>query len=200
MNTCSKCLSQFTPGRTIFGRVVKGKFIEFCSKQCRAAWESGADVRKARRRRSDAQAARKATRPSEAAISRNAADLLDARGLWHTRLQSGAVELKSGHYMQLCRPGTPDRVFADGLIVFLEIKKPDETPSDAQIDAMAELTNNGALAFVVDDFGQLEFIEKQLAARRSRIMEIRDAIRDIQNEISAAIAARTEPAEPAKTK
>jgi hypothetical protein len=126
---------------------------------------------------------KKRNRPSETAISNDARGFLDNIDVWNTRIQSGAVELKSGRYMKLSRPGTPDRMFADGLIAFLEIKKPGERPRPDQVEAIARLRDNGAIAFVVDDFGQCEFIVKQMAARYDRIIAIRDLIREIGQEI-----------------
>ncbi len=174
-----------------------GKMNFFCGWVCRRAFsDAGGVVDNVRRRPprilTDAEIRRKIKRdaiPSEAKISKSAENLLDGRGVYHTRLQSGKIPIAGDngrqYYMNLCRTGTPDRMFADGLICFLEIKKPGERPGDDQLETIADLRSNGALVFVVDDYGQSEFIVNAIDARRSRIDEIREAIQELQSDILA---------------
>jgi hypothetical protein len=194
--TCNKCR------KAIEGPAVAaanaGGLVLFCSFDCKKAFTAAArirrltDDRQARnrppRKQTQAEIRRQLERasiPSENEISGSAADVLDERGVYHTRIQSGSIQTAGGHYMKLARIGTPDRMFADGLIVFLEIKKPGEIPGPEQRETIADLRRNGALAFVVDDYGQTEFITAALDRRRERIDAIAAAIAELQSDIDS---------------
>lgn len=80
----------------------------------------------------------------ETELSKSVADLLQVmkragKVIWHDRLQSGRVPVKKGpyqHWMRLCKNGTPDRyaILANGLVLWLEIKRPTERLEEKQMD------------------------------------------------------------------
>lgn len=181
---CRKCNEPI--GKTA---VAKGGRY-FCSRDCRDSYDDSIPGQTKAARTSPAAIRRKLSTPSEGSISSNAAGILERRGVYHTRLQSGArpVGNKQGkiHYMKLCPIGTPDRMFADGLVTFLEIKRPGRDRSPEQVEVAEKLKSNGALVFTVDDFGQTEFVVAELEARAARIRAIGDAIREIQKDIDSA--------------
>lgn len=131
---------------------------------------------------------KKKLRPTERDVSRTIAKDLDGCGLWNTRTQSGIVKGHNGHVVRLCRTGTPDRIAAIGLHVWIEIKRSGEKPTPEQLDAIATLRANGALAFVVDDFEQWRKIRLCLLARVHVIDAINADIQRIQKEIDEALA------------
>lgn len=133
---------------------------------------------------------RKKMRPKEGDISSNAAGVLDRRGVYNTRLQSGKLRIDGGHFIKLCKPGTPDRMFADGLICFLELKRPGEDLRPDQREVAADLKANGALVFTIDDFEQTEFVVAEMVKRSQRIEAIAIAIQEIQKEIDSAFNTR----------
>lgn len=166
----------------------------FCGYVCRAAaLPANPGVtrdRKPPRKVSAAELRRKLTTPSEGSISSQAGGVLERRGVYHTRLQSGARPVMNAngqrHYMKLCVVGTPDRMFADGLVTFLEIKKPGGERSPEQIEVAEKLKANGALVFTIDDFGQVDFVIGEMVRRSARIEAIAVAIQEIQKEIDSA--------------
>lgn len=196
---CVNCKTEFN-GRN-FGSIESvGRVItvaDICSQSCRSAYikkpardpppagnaGNGVKVRKPL----TAAAIKKKLRPSEAEISRALAADLDARGIWNTRTQSGAIKTASGHVMKLCRQGTPDRIATPGLHVWIEVKKPGELPTADQRAIMAELRDNGGLAFVIDDPEDLTVILDCLKTREPGIRNIRETILTIQGEIDRAI-------------
>lgn len=110
----------------------------------------------------------------EAGISKACGDILDARGIWNTRTNSGSVPLAGGGYMKLCRPGTPDRLFVwEGLTVWLEVKKPGGKLSDDQADTIKKLERAGNIVFIIDNPDQLI---KILDGMRTLFPGTRDAI------------------------
>lgn len=201
MNRCDHCRNEFE-GAAV-GKHAGGRMLIFCGRECRYKYteqNSRPQWSKPRRSHSAAQAGRATTRDRkklaaarEADVSRAAASELNGADIWNTRLQSGVLKLESGHIVNLCTPGTPDRMFADGVIVFLEIKSTGEKPNPEQAATIAKLKNNGALVFVLDNFLQLDFIRKELSKHRPRIIAIRDEIRSIQNELETRFNERFGP-------
>ena len=133
-------------------------------------------------------------RPRETDISKAIGKRLTNAGIWNTRTQSGQIMVSTGHAMQLCRPGTPDRVFNLGLNVWIEVKRPGEKPSAEQVQTIAKLQSNGSLAFVLDDSTDLDFILDGLRRWNFEIELIRNTVRkigeDIQSKIDMNAAAR----------
>lgn len=89
--------------------------------------------------------------------------------------------------MQLCKTGTPDRVFNYIVNVWIEFKRPGEKPSPEQTATIAKLRENGSLAFVVDNVSDFDLILRAIKARQARLLEIGERIRDIQGEIDAEL-------------
>ena len=55
--------------------------------------------------------------------------------------------------------GIPDRLLIkNGLFVFLELKRPGETPSELQREIMKKLTRHGAISHVADSKAQIDDI------------------------------------------
>jgi hypothetical protein len=211
---CSNCKNEFE-GKN-FGvmsrfdlngrRVHAGKLLDLCSTICRTEFRSdfpfkkpgnagsGVGVRNAEpgvtkpKRKPTPSEIRKALRPHERDISRAIGQALTDVGIWNTRTQSGQVRTSSGHNMNLCRPGTPDRIVADGFHIWIEVKRPGEKPSAEQVATLATLRSNGALAFVVDDPAELSIILKGVADSAGRAQIIKGLIMATQIEINNAIA------------
>jgi hypothetical protein len=193
---CAQCEKAIDRNRPVaFCRLGDGgRLIEFCDNACKKAYakaplKAAAELARRPPRKSKVSQSelRRSLEPVEQDLSRDAADLLDRRGVYNTRLQSGSIRIDGGGYMKLCRQGTPDRMFADGLVVFLELKRKGRKPTPEQVATADRLKENGALVFTVDRIEQVEIICRQLAHRYARIIQIRDAIRELQNEIDAKL-------------
>lgn len=184
-----------------FGRVFRGAVLDYCSPNCKAAavaFVTGAvfqppnagDRSKKKNKPLTGAALRKKLRPKEGDISKSIGNDLDRRTIWNSRLQSGSLKSASGHFMKLCPTGTPDRIFADGLVVFIEVKKEGEIPTPEQLDTMRRLRENGALCFVVDSIDDYNFLLSELKKRRENFALVSRIVANYQDEIDAAIAAR----------
>lgn len=194
---CANCKKPFN-GKN-FGFVGRNGINDICSRPCRLDYRNalqnaavgGAETGVVRPRPSPRQltpaAIKKKLRPSERDVSRSVASQLDGSGIWNTRTQSGAIKTAAGHILRLCRAGTPDRVAAAGLQIWIEIKKQGERPSAEQAAAIAELKANGALCFVIDDPEQWRIIANCLKGRATTIAAINEQISTIQNEIDARL-------------
>jgi hypothetical protein len=132
---------------------------------------------------------RRKMRPRETDISRAIGKQLTDAGVWNTRTQSGAIKTAGGHMINLCKPGTPDRVFNLGLNVWIEVKRPGETPTPDQVATIAKLKANGSLVFVLDDPADLDFILHELRTWKGSIETINQLIAPIQNRIDTVIKA-----------
>src|SRR5258706_4119663 len=160
---CDKCGTPF-PAKGPGGMVQSsdGRRFFFCDRACRRAFlddhtapESalsganainGVKISGKRKPLSQSQIKKK-MRPRETNISKVIGKQLDDFEVWNTRTQSGQVHTNLGGYMRLCRAGTPDRIFAAGLHVWIEVKRPGETPSPTQLETICKLKENGALVF-----------------------------------------------------
>lgn len=89
----------------------------------------------------------------ETSLSAQIAEWLDARNIYNDRLNCGKIQTKNGHWITLCKRGTPDRFcIIGGQIIFIEVKKRGERPSDEQYNRHYELQKSGAIVLVVDSF------------------------------------------------
>jgi len=89
----------------------------------------------------------------ETSLSAQIEDWLNARNIYNDRLQCGRVQTTRGHWMNLCKTGTPDRfAIIRGQIVFIEVKKRGEKPSEEQHERHYELRESGAIVLVADSF------------------------------------------------
>lgn len=199
MLKCANCTHRFS-GKN-YGRVVEGAVVNYCSPVCKAAGAAGVapgnvepvktgDKVNSKTKRLTARAIAKLREPSEGSISKGIAGDLERRTAWNSRLQSGALELKSGHYMKFCPAGTPDRIFAEGLIVFIEVKKIGRDPAPEQVATMNTLRKNGALVFCVDNLDDYLFIMAELQKRRAGFEAISRQIQNYQADINAEIQKR----------
>lgn len=138
--------------------------------------------------------ARKAGRPKvrEGDVSKSIAADLKSAGIWNTRLQAGKIVAfnrdGSKRVITLCETGTPDRMFADGLVVFVEVKGSAGEVSAEQSKVIDLLKSNGALAFVVDDFRKWPKIRQALKTYEYKIGQIAEDIRKLQDKIETEIA------------
>ena len=89
----------------------------------------------------------------ETSLSAQIAEWLDNRGIYNDRLQCGSFSTNRGNWIKLCKPGTPDRfAIIRGQIVFIEVKKRGEKPTEEQNRRHYELRESGAIVLVVDSF------------------------------------------------
>lgn len=105
---------------------------------------------------------------SERSVSKAIESYLSARRIYNDRLNSGLVMVTKGdgrpYPVRLCKAGTPDRFFIyRGRIVFVEVKREGEEPSEVQLDRQKELKAAGAVVLNVDsidsfisEFSQLQ--------------------------------------------
>jgi hypothetical protein len=209
---CANCQTEFEGGN--FGLVLsatKGgrvETVDLCSAKCRREYRrpetrpapvarSTARSRNAETgvkipRKKSAAEIRRDAGPRERDISASIASQLDGRGVWNTRTQSGAIRTASGHVMKLCRTGTPDRVAADGLHVWIEVKRPGEQASDEQAKVIEVLKSNGSLAFVIDDPADLALIFEGLRRSAREIAAVNGIVEQVQREIDQEIQKRKE--------
>jgi hypothetical protein len=87
--------------------------------------------------------------PKESDISSAIGKKLDNLEIWNTRINSGIIKTDSGRVVRLAKEGTPDRVFACGVTVWLEVKRPGKNPTPDQAKTIRELNENGSIALVV---------------------------------------------------
>lgn len=201
---CANCESEFNERDNRGFITPKREVVDICSLPCRAEYrnriaanpkaavKAGDDgrspiARRARKPPSSPAAIAKAMRASERSVSASIAKELNDRGIWNTRTQSGQVKTASGHLMKLCRAGTPDRVFADGLNVWIEVKMKGEVPTVPQMEAIAELKRNGSLVFVIDDVIDFDRLLRILKNRLPIMHGLAKAIEDLQIEIDAEL-------------
>ncbi len=197
---CREPLPKAGPGGMIADATGRRWF--FCNRNCRGQWKAAREVTATPEKASGSvtpkltlgkpkplsQAAiRRANRPSETSISTAIGKHLSDLEVWNTRTQSGAIKTAAGHVLRLCRPGTPDRIFAAGLHVWIEVKRPGEVPSPDQVAAIAELKANGALVFILDDASDLDFILDNLATWAESVRTIQLLITALQDRIDSDI-------------
>lgn len=118
----------------------------------------------------------------ETSLSGMIAEFLTLKGVYNDRLQCGTVEIvrrigngaEKRRWIHLCKTGTPDRfALICGQIVFIEVKKIDGKPTNAQIERHDELRIAGAIVLIVNSFD--DFIE-QFTAIRAFIEEKRKGV------------------------
>lgn len=103
----------------------------------------------------------------ETPLSAQIEDWLDAQNIYNDRLQCGKVQTTRGHWITLCKTGTPDRFcIIRGQIVFIEVKTFGEKPSEEQHARHKELRESGAIVIVADLF---ETFVNQITAIRAAI-------------------------------
>ena len=101
------------------------------------------------------------------------------------RLNSGKIQTKSGHYIHLCEEGTPDRLFFDGVPVFIEVKRPGESIRPEQARKIAEFKQAGAIVVVCRDVLEAQKVLKVLNVFRKDIEIIKTIVSQIQTELNA---------------
>ena len=111
----------------------------------------------------------------ETSLSAQIAEWLDARRIYNDRLQCGSFSTSRGNWIKLCKTGTPDRfAIIRGQIVFIEVKKRGEKPSEEQHERHYELRESGAIILVCDSFDN--FVNQLTAFRliiEARIKEMK---------------------------
>lgn len=170
--------------------IVIGGGLVVCGMNCKIAIVDNAA-------KGDTRSPRKKTagpKIREGDVSKSIGADLKAAGIWNTRLQSGAIQvvnrLGQTHTMNLCTAGTPDRMFAAGVIVFVEVKGTGGVLSPKQSEVIEILRNNGALAFVVNDPLQFRNLQKALRKYENEIEGIRGQVRRLQTKIEAEMPDR----------
>jgi hypothetical protein len=131
---------------------------------------------------------KKALQPKERHVSKSIGEQLDGSGIWNSRTQSANVKLATGGYMRIGTPGTPDRIAAAGLHVWIEVKAPGKEATAEQAATIERLKANGALAFVLDDPRDLDSVLEYLKVYGPQIKTINAEIDRIQRTIDHAIA------------
>jgi hypothetical protein len=176
---CNQCGRTIGPTDPNFGTFKNGVLTNLCSVLCRTAFREGeppAAIAPKARRPSVKQPGQIAERQVSAAVEQR----LTLAGIWNTRLQSGRIRIpgkgQKVYTMQLCQPGTPDRMAAAGLMTFIEVKKPGETMSPEQVQVAEELRQSGALVFTIDDPDKIDRLLKAIDAAGSTIDVIRQQI------------------------
>lgn len=191
-----------------------GRVVDICSTQCRATYRLAisrlADAvsnRAASKRANAAKPAfdnagkgvkiqrqfstaeiKKKMRPKEGDISKAIGQELDKRGAWNTRIQSGQIKTPGGGIVKLAKAGTPDRIAGAGLTIWIEVKRPGEVARPDQLATIAKLKAAGALAFVLDDPTDCDFIFKGLELYSAEVVAINCRAAKIQSWIDHAIA------------
>jgi hypothetical protein len=100
----------------------------------------------------------------ETPLSAMIADYLEARNIYNDRLNSGTIKTANGHWIRLCKRGTPDRfAIIRGQIIFIEVKMRGEKPSPEQQAKHLELMASGAIVLIADSFD--EFVNQFSAYR-----------------------------------
>lgn len=182
----------------------RGNLYLFCSDDCRREFIadytrehfrcSGTPViippatpKKASRSRGDL---RRRDEASETKISKAIGDLLDYRVDWNSRIQSNKIKTASGHYVRGAKAGTPDRVAAAGLMLWLEVKKPGEQATPDQVKTMAALRANGSLTAVVESIDDVNAVLYFLDGWKPHISEINGKIKQMQDVIDDALEKR----------
>ncbi|MCI0659711.1 MAG: VRR-NUC domain-containing protein [Acidobacteria bacterium] len=106
----------------------------------------------------------KALSPSESLISKAICDFLDAKKLWHHRVQAGMIQTvkayknkKTGesreyrNWAKNARKGTPDRLFLiKGIAHYVEVKKSGRKPTPEQLAVHQEIREAGGVVIIAD--------------------------------------------------
>jgi hypothetical protein len=199
----TKCAACNNPVIKNHGVMKADQLIDLCSVECRATFRRSnaagkqnnpldpATPKKAMRsrvkRKPSPSAIKRAARPREGDISRSIGQMLTDSGIWNTRTQSGVLRLQSGHTVNLCKAGTPDRVAAFHLNFWFEIKRPGEIPSAEQAKVIAELRDNGSIVFVLDSVTDFDFLLRSIKGKVFEMNAIGAAIRNLQAELDAEL-------------
>lgn len=90
-----------------------------------------------------------ASKPLESEIERKICDYAERRGWW------------VGKFVSPGQTGVPDRLFIRrGRVIFLEIKRPGEKPTEKQYSKHREMRNYGAEVYWVDNLDDAKAILK----------------------------------------
>lgn len=178
-----------------FARHTRAGLLFFCSPGCKAgrtAANASSETPKTARRTGAERRKRHKPDISETQISRTIGADLKFFAPYSTRLQSGQLQITSGkagkpYYVHLCEPGTPDRMAANGLIVFFEIKKKDKTAAAKQKEIHEILTRNGALCFTVDSIESYSAVADLLRLHAPEMGAIAAQIAELQAEIESKL-------------
>jgi hypothetical protein len=179
---------------------VTGDLYFFCSSDCRqifvgAATRQGLDKPIRSRPHYDTRKApaadpqkqlRKAldAGPKESDISSAIGKKLDNLEIWNTRINSGIIKTDSGRVVRLAKEGTPDRVFACGVTVWLEVKRPGKNPTPDQAKTIRELNENGSIALVVDNENDAAMVVSTIMANVKKTTLINKLQREILADIN----------------
>jgi hypothetical protein len=96
------------------------------------------------------------TKPrKETDISKDIGQYLTARGIYNVRIQSGRLK-RGKDFIHLAPTGTPDRAATyRGLAIWIEVKKPGETPSDKQLETHDAIRRSGGRVIVAECLDQV---------------------------------------------
>jgi len=193
---CGNCKTEFE-GRN-FGVVVPGGVVDLCKPACRAEFRKKTEAAKTNKRTPGSGNAgkgvkipralskseiKKKLRPKEGDISKSIASQLDGVGAWNTRIQSGKIKTAEGRFVQMSKEGTPDRVAAIGVPIWIEVKRSGEHAKPEQLATHSRLRDNGSLVFVVDDPADLPVILNGLRTFKIEVEVIGRMVREMQHAI-----------------
>lgn len=110
----------------------------------------------------------------ETPLSAQIAEWLDVCAIYNDRLNCGKVKTERGHWITLCKTGTPDRfAIIRGQIVFIEVKKFGCKTTEEQQTRHYELRESGAIIIVADSFdnfvNQLKAIRAEIESQTKEI-------------------------------
>lgn len=110
----------------------------------------------------------------ETPLSAQIAEYFDNRNIYNDRLQCGKVKTARGHWITLCKTGTPDRFcIIRGQIIFIEVKMRGEKPSPEQFAQHERLKSSGAVVIVADEYfrfvAHFEAVRAAVEARKGEI-------------------------------
>lgn len=88
----------------------------------------------------------------------------------------------------MARAGTPDRLAAPGVIMFTEVKRAGEKPSDIQAETIEILKGSGALVFVLDSPADSDFLIRELRKLPRAVEAIAGAVAMLQNVLEKKLA------------
>jgi hypothetical protein len=105
-------------------------------------------------------------RERETSISKTIEDYLNVKKIFNIRVQSGAIQTKSGHWMRFAKKGTPDRLaILAGLAIFIEVKRIGEKPTPEQIAVHEDLRANGAIVIVAQRLEDVQTVIEKITQR-----------------------------------
>ncbi|HEX8089343.1 MAG TPA: VRR-NUC domain-containing protein [Blastocatellia bacterium] len=101
--------------------------------------------------------------PLEAVVLRSIKAYLRARNIYHIRINSGAIQTKQDHRVQLAPEGTPDLfVLYKGVSLFVEAKREGEKPTPQQLAQHEFIRESGGRVVVATSIDEVRVALNQI--------------------------------------